>query len=336
MNAFEQMKNGFLVELERCMPWLSSGDAASIMGALERAAYPYEVTVKEVALTAYVDPVPQLVKIYLAVKKTEGLANGTLDNYRRILTRFFLWVRKPPEQVISNDIRMFIYEYQMQHGISDRTLDKYREIVCWFFGWAHMEEYLQHNPGRAIKPIKHEVRERQALSQVELEYLRMACKSKRERAMLEFMYSSGCRVTELTIVKLSDIDWKSGTVHLFGKGRKHRTSFINAKCEVALREYLATRDDDCEYLFVSQRKPYRKLTKCAVEKVVRQLAERSRVTKPVTPHVLRHTTATTAVNAGMPIEDVSKLLGHASLNTTLIYAKVATDRVQSEHLRCVV
>lgn len=143
-------------------------------------------------------------------------------------------------------------------------------------------------------------------------------------------------MTELTIVKLSDIDRKSGTVHLFGKGRKHRTSFINAKCEVALREYLATRDDDCEYLFVSQRKPYRKLTKCAVEKVVRQLAERSRATKPVTPHVLRHTTATTAVNAGMPIEDVSKLLGHASLNTTLIYAKVATDRVQSEHLRCVV
>ncbi|MBQ8313666.1 MAG: tyrosine-type recombinase/integrase, partial [Clostridia bacterium] len=335
-NAFEQMKNGFLVELERCMPGLDGSDVACILGALERAAFPYEVQLKEVALTAYVDPVPQLLKVYLAVKKTEGLAAGTLENYKRILTRFFLWVRKQPAEVVSNDIRMFIYEYQLQHGISDRTLDKYREIICWFFSWAHMEEYLQHNPGRAIKPIKHEVRERQPLSQVELEYLRMACETKRERAMLEFMYSTGCRVTELTTVKLDDIDWRKGTVHLFGKGKKHRTSFVNAKCEVALKEYLKTRDDDCEYLFVTQRKPYRKLTKCAVEKVVRLLAERSKVTKHVTPHVLRHTTATTAVNAGMPIEDVSKLLGHSSLNTTLIYAKVATNRVQTEHLRCVV
>lgn len=335
-NAFEQMKNSFLLELERCMPGLTGSEAACIAGALERAAFQYEVKPKEVALTVYVDPVPQLVKLYLAVKKTEGLSNGTLENYRRILTRFFVWVRKPPAEVTSNDIRMFIYEYQLQRAISDRTLDKYREIICWFFTWAHMEEYLQHNPGRAIKPIKHEVKERQALSQVELEYLRMACETKREKAMLEFMYSTGCRVTELTIVKQSDVDWKNGTVHLFGKGRKHRTSFINAKCEVALKEYLATRDDDCEYLFATQRKPYMKMTKCAVEKVVRLMAERSQLNRHISPHVIRHTTATTAVNAGMPIEDVSKLLGHSSVNTTMIYAKVATNRVQAEHLRCVV
>ena len=336
MNCYEQMKNQFLVILNDEQPTLPPEVLEATMMALDRAAYPYDVKLKETALTTYVDPIPRLVKTYIVVKKTEGLSDGTLQNYARILKTFFLWLRKQPEEVTANDIRMFIYDYQQTHRITDRTLDKYREMICWFFHWAHTEEYLQKNPGRAIKPIKHEVKARTALTQLELEYLRMACVTKRERAMLEFLYSTGCRVSELLIVKHEDIDWHACTVHLFGKGKKHRTSYINAKCEVALKEYLADRDDDSDYLFVTERRPFRGMTKASAEKIIRQISDRSSIAKHVTPHILRHTTATQAVNNGMAIEDVSKLLGHASVNTTMIYAKVSTTKVQSEHNRCVI
>ena len=328
MNEYEQMRNRFLAELDN-RTHFPADTLELISTALDRVAYGYEIKKKELSLATYTDPIPMLLKTYIVVKKTEGLSDGTLGNYARILKAFFNWVRKGPEEVVANDIRMFLYDYQQHHHVGDRTMEKYREMICWFFHWAHTEEYISKNPGRALKPIKHEVKERTALTQIELEYLRMACKTKREHAMLEFLYSTGCRVSELAIVKKSDIDWHDGTVHLFGKGKKHRTSFINAKCEVALKEYLRERDDECEFLFVTERRPYRQMTKCAIEKIVRLLAERSCVEKHVTPHILRHTTATQAVNNGMPIEDVSKLLGHASVNTTMIYAKVATSKVQT-------
>ena len=177
------------------------------------------------------------------------------------------------------------------------------------------------------------------MSQLELEHLRAACITKRDRALVEFMYSTGCRVSELTNAKLSDIDWETKSVHLFGKGKKHRMSFMNARCEVTLKEYLETRTDDVAYLFVSTRKYAGKpkpLTKSAIERVVKILSNRAGMNKKVTPHVLRHTTATTAVQNGMPIEDISKLLGHASVATTMIYAKTSTDKVYSNHRRCVI
>ena len=105
-----------------------------------------------------------MVKIYLVVKKTEGLAEGTLENYWRILKSFFEWSHKQPEEIVANDIRMFLYFYQQNHSVSNRTLDKYREMICWFFSWAHKEEYISRDPITSIKPIKHEIKERQALT----------------------------------------------------------------------------------------------------------------------------------------------------------------------------
>lgn len=336
MNAYEQMKNRFLLEIEHALPDLTGTYQSIIASALDRAAYAYEIQEKQTALAIREDAVPMLVKTYVVVKKTEGLSDATLQNYLRTLRTFFLWAKKAPEDVIANDIRMFLYEYQRTHAISDRTLDKYREMICWFFSWAYTEEYIPKNPGRSVKAIKHEVKQRQALTQIELEYLRMACKSPRDRAMIEFLYSTGCRVSELVGVTLGDLDIKNGTVHLFGKGRKHRTSYINAKCEVALREYLQTRTGESNFVFVSERAPHDRLKKEAVEKIVRQISGASKIGRTITPHILRHTSATHAVNNGMPIEDVSAYLGHTSVTTTMIYAKVSNERVQTQHLRCVI
>lgn len=336
MNTQEQFKNTFLLELNKEILEVMEEYYEAIEYCLTKTMFDYDINVKNTALTIVQDPVPQLVKIYLVVKKTEGLAEGTLENYWRILKSFFEWSRKQPEEIVANDIRMFLYFYQQDHSVSNRTLDKYREMICWFFSWAHKEEYISRDPTTSIKPIKHEIKERQALTQLELEYLRKACKTPRQKAILEFLYSTGCRVSEMIQVKKDDINWKDNTVHLFGKGQKHRTSFINAKAEVAIKDYLATRRDECEFLFVSERAPIHGIKKESIEKIIRELAQMSEITRHVTPHILRHTCATQALESGMPIEDVSKLLGHAQVNTTMIYAKASLDKVQNEHRRCIV
>ena len=336
MNTYEQMRNDFLFELELMAPDMPSEIRSAICAALDRACHKYTIDHKETSLAVIEDVVPEIAKVYIAVKKTEGLSNATLSNYARVLRQFFECVRKPAEQITANDIRMYLYNYQKSHSVSDRTLDKYRETICWFFSWAYREEYIAKDPGRSVKAIKYTARERQALTQLELEHLRLGCKTKREKAMLEFMYSTGCRVSELTAVKISDLNIREGTVSLFGKGKKYRTSFINAKAEVAIAEYLASRDDSTNYLFVSERAPYGKLTKAAIEKIVGQISDRSPVAKYVTPHIIRHTTATQAVNNGMPIEGVSKLLGHASIATTMIYARVSKESVQMQHNKCII
>lgn len=336
MDCYEKMRNAFVTELSMALPDLLTEATDIIAAALDRAAQGYEVVEKETALALRTESIPAIVKTYIAVKKTEGLSDATLSNYVRTLKAFFGTVRKIPEEVTANDIRLYLYEYQKARGVSNRTLDKYREMICWFFSWAHNEEYLNRNPARSVKAIKAEIKQRQALTQLELERLRLACRTPRERAMVEFMYSTGCRVSEMAAVTIKDIDLRAGTVHLLGKGRKHRTSYINAKCEIAIEEYLKVRPGDSGYLFVSERAPYRGLRKGALEKVVRTLAERSGVEKHITPHILRHTTATQAVNNGMPIEEVSKLLGHASVATTMIYAKSSQEVVHTHHTRCIV
>lgn len=336
MNIYEQMRTSFVVELEKEMPGATPETLNRISSVLDRVMQRYEIKEKEMALSVEVDPIPELVKAYIVVKKTEGLSAGTLENYSLILQNFFGRVRKAVADVTANDIRLFLYEYGKYRNVSDRTLDKYRSYICWFFSWAHSEEYILRNPAKSIKAIKYETKERQALTQMEMEQLRSGCQSLRDRAILELMYSTGCRVSEMAGLKLNDINWSDSTVHLFGKGKKHRNSYLNARATLALRAYLKTRTDSSDALIVTERAPYRAMSKEAIEAIMRKISERSGIGRKVTPHIIRHTTATIAVNAGMPIEDVSKLLGHASVNTTMIYAKASNEKVQAEHIRCVI
>jgi integrase/recombinase XerD len=173
---------------------------------------------------------------------------------------------------------------------------------------------------------------------MDLEYLRRACVTKKQRAILEVLYSTGCRVGELVILKKSDIDWDKKTVHLFGKGKKHRTSFLNAKAEVALKEYLNSREDEKEWLFVSDRKPHDQMHVCGIQKIMRQLTERSQsnVSKNVTPHIMRHTMATRMVENNSNLVSVQKILGHSNINTTMTYVHSTMESAQVEHIRAIV
>lgn len=331
---YEHFRNEFqCVAEEQRIPTQTIAD---VLHVLDQIAERYEIQKKETALTPYIEEMPEVLKIYLVCKKIAGLSQTTLDTYARMLSLFFRTVRTPMAKITANDIRVYLYRYQQERGCSNRSLDKYRQYLSSFFSWADDEGYIQGNPMRTILPIKYERKPRKNLTQLELEYLRQACKTPREQAIIETLYSTGCRVSEMAGLKKGDIDWNARSVHLFGKGGKHRTSFLNARAEVTLKTYLATRNDDCEYLFVTERKPYRPLKKEALEKIVRNIADRIPEKIHVTPHILRHTTATLALQNGMPIADISKLLGHEKIDTTMIYAHTCMESVQAGHKKYVI
>ena len=331
---YEQMRNDFLALISK----EQNIDVVTALRILDQVATSYDVKQKETSLVLYEGDLPDIAKTYLMCKKMAGLSKGTLENYKIILTVFFKEVKRLPQFITANEIREFLYVYQEQKGVSHRTIDKYREYITRFFAWAYNEGYIPDNPAKNITAIKHEEKPREALTQVELEYLRMACETVRERAIIEFLYSTGARVSEVAVIKKSDINWYEKSVHLFGKGRKHRISFLNAKAEVALMKYLESRDDDCEYLFVSVKKPHRNLSKDGVEKIVRNVAKRAsdKIGKHITPHILRHTFATVAIQGGMPITDISRLLGHESIDTTRIYIHSSIEDVRTNHKKYII
>lgn len=333
---YEQLKNDMLVELTK--KGFESGTIKAVIACLDVAAYKYDVTKKETQIVPYNQEVPDMVKAYLVSRKVEGYAQGTLDNAHRFLKIFFWQVQKTPQDVTALDIRVFLHNYQNERGISDRSLDKVRGNISAFFKWAAAEEYLAKDPTASIKAIKYEAKEKVCCSQIDLEYLRRACETPKQRAILELFYSSGCRVAELVNLKKSDIDFKEGTVQLFGKGKKHRVSYINAKAEVALKEYLNSRTDENEALFVSDRRPYKPMGVAGIQRIIRKMTERanSNLTHHVTPHVLRHTTATTMAENNVDVTSIQAVLGHSNINTTMIYVHTSQENVKLDHRKAVV
>lgn len=261
------------------------------------------------------------------------MSKKTLELYNLYLDDFFFTVNKKAEDITANDIRVYLYNAQESRGLSNRTLDSRRTVIHAFFEWAANEGYIGKNPCRVIKNIKYERIEKQPLTDMELERIRQACETVRERALVEFLYSTGARVTEVCGVKKTDIDFYKGEVVVLGKGNKHRTTYLNARCKLLLKQYFAIRDDESEYLFVSERKPHKVLKKEAIERIVRIIGERSELDRPLTPHLFRHTLATLMLQRGTPITEVQKILGHVNINTTMIYAKVSDEDVKVSHMK---
>lgn len=280
--------------------------------------------------------IPNVYKVYYVSKKIEGMSPKSLDLYDLYLKDFFFMVQKKIEEITTNDIRLYLYTIQKQRNIGNRSLDSRRLILNAFFQWCADEGYITKNVCKCINPIKFEVKERQPLNDIELELVRDACDDTRSKAIIEVLYSTGCRVTELENLKISDVNLTTREVHLFGKGNKHRTSYLNARSKVALEKYSASRSDDCESLIVTKKKPYRVLKKNGIENVVRNIGKRSGIDRPLYPHLLRHTTATDALDRGMNVAEVQKILGHQKLDTTMIYAKASQENVKHNHKKYIV
>lgn len=282
------------------------------------------------------DDLPEVVKHYCAALAVENKALGTISDYKRILTAFFETVRKPFYTVTTNDIRMYMFTRQQQGNLKKSSVEHLRIVLNAFFGWLVDEEYMERNPARRIEPIKVPRSDRQAVPALDLEYLRKACQTPREKALIDFLYSTGCRVSECAALNVSDIDWNTRSVKiLHGKGDKSRITYFNAESEVSLREYLKTRPEGSEALFCRARAPHGHVTRESLEKEVRNIRQRVDISVPVTPHILRHTFATTAINNGAPVQHVQQLMGHASLDTTMIYTHNQQTDIQTTHRKFV-
>lgn len=328
---YEHLRNDFLSEL---MPLFPADQVERIGKLLDKAAANYEVAEKETSLAVIDEDLPRLVKLYLSSKKLEGLSDATIENYAGRLRLFFEEVRRPPQDIQTNDIRMYLVTYQIQKGISDRSLDKCRQILNGFFEWCLNEEYIPKNPCKNIKEIKYEVEPRHSLTRYQLEQVRRLCETPRELAIVDVLYSTGCRVAELVNMKLSDINTKDNSVKIVGKGRKHNTVYLNEKAQISLNEYVPTRKGDSDYIFQSERSPYGKISTRTVELLFRRIGAQLNI--KLTPHILRHTSATLALQSGMPITQVQKMLGHSSVATTQIYAETSQEEIATSHKKYVI
>ena len=235
-----------------------------------------------------------------------------------------------------NDVKAYLYNFQKTRNVSNRTLDSVRSVLSSFFSWASAEGYLEKNIMISVKPIKYRRKQRGSLDDYELEKLRSACETIRDEALVEFLYSTGCRVSELVNVNKEDVNIKDGEVTLIGKGDKERKSYLTAHASLALQEYLKSRDDDNNALFVSKVKPHNRLKKGAIEKIIGELGVKAGIEKKVYPHLIRHTTATMGLQHGMDVTEIQKMLGHANIETTMIYAEVNQNDVKTSHKKYII
>lgn len=336
MSAYDQFRNSVISKLDPNLPREMLDRVIEAMD-LASTQYTFERNCTDMILYDR-EQLPEAAKAYIVSKKIEGTGEKTLEHYALVLKLFFLNVRKALGDIAANDIRAWLYSYQHERGISNRSLDGYRTVLNGFFEWAAAEEYIPKNPMAPIKRIRYETKQRQAMTQIDLEYVREACRTPFETAIVEVLYSTGCRVSELCELKLSDIDWDTGEVALFGKGKKHRVGYLNAKAIVSLRNYLEGRRAESEYIFCTQKLPFTKMGRAGMEKRVGKIVDRvsEKLSVPVTPHIFRHTTATVALGNGMPVQDVQRMLGHASIATTMIYAEVKDSDVKTQHAKHVI
>lgn len=268
------------------------------------------------------------IELFLSSRKIEGLTQKTLDGYKIELDLFAKFVQKPVVQINTSDIRKYLGH---NNKLMISTIDRKLSVIKTFFGWLVREELLLRDPSLKIKAPKKPKRLPKSLSIEELEIVRESCITLRERALIEVMYSTGCRLSEIMNMKISDINSQEMNLHVIGKGDKERVVYLSVRALHHLRKYLGSRNDECEYLFVTERRPVRKMSDRNIERIIDVIEKRAKISKKLTPHTFRHTFATLAMENGADLADVQHLLGHEDPATTLIYSHVSEDRKKQAH-----
>lgn len=330
MNDNRKFINDLVVNVKTLFPDL---DESRLMVRVEEVVSNFEVEIKT-NLNLKEDLIDNI-KLYVSAKRLEGLSELTIEDYYRELIMFDYKVQKPTIQIKTTDIRQYLAS-NPTNQVS--TTAKKLSVLKSFFSWLVDEEIILRNPAAKIKQMKQPKRLPIALTSVELEMLREACLTLRERALIEVMYSTGCRLSEVSGMKRNDINWSSGSLHVVGKGNKERIVYLNPKSSYHLQKYITEceyADNNCEYLFSTERRPYRQIQNKSIQDVIEKISKRTVVKKNVTPHTFRRTMATLAMNNGIELGDLQQLLGHENPSTTLRYAAVSEERKHSAHKRFV-
>ena len=268
---------------------------------------------------------------FIAAKHIDGLSSKTLSNYRLYLSLFAKFINKNADDITTNDIR----NYMGSQKVCDNSLHTILNTLRSFFSWLTTEEIILKNPTLKIKmKSSHNKNVRKSLSLEELERLRNACVTIKEKTLVEFFYSTGCRVSEVVGIQLSDIDFVQRSIRVKGKGKKERIVYFSVKTKLLLEKYLE-QCNSSNMLFTNNRAPYTALHTRSVQKIIKQLGERAKLPEKVHPHLLRHTFATLSLNGGMDITIIQKLLGHSHLSTTEIYAQISQANIRQAYDRIV-
>lgn len=274
------------------------------------------------------------IEMFIAAKKIEGCSENTLKYYRNTLNKMTSFISKDICQIETNDLRLYLSDYQRKNTCSKTTLDNIRRIMSSFFAWLEDEDYVVKSPVRRIHKVKTTQIIKEVLSDEHLEQLRDRCVHPRDLAIVDLLISTGIRVGELVNLNRSDINFEERECIVLGKGDKERKVYFDAKTKVHLMQYLNSRIDSNPALFVSLYAPWNRLSISGVEKFLAGLGEKSNIHR-VHPHKFRRTMATMAIEKGMPIEQVQKLLGHTKIDTTLHYAIVNQMNVKISHRKFV-
>lgn len=272
----------------------------------------------------------ELLDVFISAKKIEGCSDKTIHYYKSSIEKLMAAVSKKVQEITTNDIRCYLAEQQENHHLSKVTIDNLRRIFSSFFSWLEDEDYIVKSPVRRIHKVRTDTLVKEVLSDESMEILRDSCQELRDIAMIDMLASTGMRVGELVKMNREDIDFHERQCVVFGKGNKEREVYFNARTKIHLKKYLDERTDDNPALFVSLSKPHTRLTISGVEVRLRNLGKRASLNK-VHPHKFRRTLATMAIDKGMPIEQVQKLLGHVKIDTTLHYAMVNQTNVKMAH-----
>ena len=272
----------------------------------------------------------KILSMFLDAKRVEGCSEKTLRYYESTLIKMFDELNMPMEYVKTEDLRDYLSDYRKKTGCSKSNIDNLRRIFSSFFSWLENEDYILKSPVRRIHKVKSEKQVKETYSDETLESLRDGCCCLRDLAMIDLLSSTGIRVSELVGLNRDDINFEDRECIVFGKGSKERPVYFDARTKVHLKNYLESRNDSNPALFVSLQNPHNRLEISGVEIRVRELGRKLGVGR-VHPHKFRRTLATKAIDKGMPVEQVQKLLGHSKIETTMEYAMVDQGNVKISH-----
>lgn len=319
----EELINQIQIQM---LPFLNNAQLKMLQSVLEHAFYGVSVTNEGSTATISENSVAA----FVAAKRIEGCSEKTLAYYQNTIQAMISGIGKAAQQITTEDLRAYLTEYQNEHKISRVTIDNIRRILSSFFSWLEDEDYIVKSPVRRIHKVKTAKVIKETYTDEALELMRDNAPSLRDLAIIDLLASSGMRVGELVTLNRDDINFAERECVVFGKGDKERLVYFDARTKIHLQNYLAGRDDDNSALFVSLKFPHDRLQIGGVETMLRELGRQLNLTK-VHPHKFRRTLATSAIDKGMPIEQVQQLLGHQKIDTTMHYAMVRQQNVKIAH-----
>lgn len=323
------MKDAKIAEvLQEMLPYLDNSQMEQLQRVLQHTFWNCSVEEKQDGEPS--EQTPDMVDLFLASKRVEGCSEKTLTYYKATIEASINEIGKQIRHITTEDLRSYLTEYQRKRHSSRVTIDNIRRILSSFFSWLEDEDYILKSPVRRIHRVKTSIVIKETYTDEALETMRDNCTELRDLAMIDLLTSTGMRVGEMVLLNQDDIDFNERECIVFGKGDKERLVYFDARTKIHLQNYLASRTDTEQALFVSLKAPYKRLQIGGVESRLREMGKRLDIPK-VHPHKFRRTLATVAIDKGMPIEQLQQLLGHQRIDTTLKYAMVKQSNVKLAH-----